>query len=346
MNVKYQIFLSSTFEDLKDERQQVVKAILEMGHIPVGMEMFSAGDEEQWELIARAIDQSDYYVVIVAHRYGSTTENGLGYTEKEYDYAVRTGVPVLGFVIDKSAPWPADKMESDKQKAAALERFRLKVREKHVAFWKDGRDLYGQAAIALGKQIHSRPQPGWVPATEAASPAVTEEMSRLSKENADLRKRIAQFESVKEPLEITENRPLIDTMKSISLAIPVIENGAESSEQVSLLDLFSQVAPSFTTENTSMDPFTRGAARCLDLAEADISSAFDARDIVRNLHTLGLFDSVLNLDRGTLWKLSEKGRELLRGLTLQQQSVPTIDTSSPISKMFAGLPKRRVSYEE
>jgi len=46
MNKKYQIFVSSTYDDLKKERDQVIKASLEMGHIPVGMEMFSAADEE------------------------------------------------------------------------------------------------------------------------------------------------------------------------------------------------------------------------------------------------------------------------------------------------------------
>jgi Domain of unknown function (DUF4062) len=39
MNVKYQIFVSSTYEDLKDERAEVIKACLNMGHIPIGMEM-------------------------------------------------------------------------------------------------------------------------------------------------------------------------------------------------------------------------------------------------------------------------------------------------------------------
>jgi hypothetical protein len=57
--IKYQIFISSTFEDLVPERDQVIKAVLEMGHIPVGMEMFSAADEQQWEIIKKQIDQSN-----------------------------------------------------------------------------------------------------------------------------------------------------------------------------------------------------------------------------------------------------------------------------------------------
>jgi hypothetical protein len=76
MSAKYQVFVSSTYRDLSDERDLVIKAILEMGHIPVGMEMFSAADEAQWNIIKKQIDQSDYYVVIVAHRYGTSDAMG------------------------------------------------------------------------------------------------------------------------------------------------------------------------------------------------------------------------------------------------------------------------------
>jgi Domain of unknown function (DUF4062) len=91
MNVKYQIFVSSTYEDLKDERAEVIKACLNMGHIPVGMEMFNAADEEQWAVITRTIDQCDYYVVIVAHRYGSTTPDGIGSPRKSTTTQYRRG---------------------------------------------------------------------------------------------------------------------------------------------------------------------------------------------------------------------------------------------------------------
>jgi Domain of unknown function (DUF4062) len=47
---KYQIFVSSTYDDLGHERKAVAKTILELGDIPVGMEMFSAADESQWKL--------------------------------------------------------------------------------------------------------------------------------------------------------------------------------------------------------------------------------------------------------------------------------------------------------
>jgi hypothetical protein len=190
---KYQIFISSTYEDLKDARDQVIKAALEMGHIPVGMEMFSAADEEQWKIITRQIDQSDYYVVIMAHRYGSVVD-GISYTEKEYNYAIQQGIPVIGFIIDNAAAWPADRMEIDKKKNKALDQFKTKVKQKPVGFWSSPDELHGKFSIALMKLINTNPRPGWIRTSEVAGPEVLTELSRLSSENAYLRKKLAEIE--------------------------------------------------------------------------------------------------------------------------------------------------------
>jgi hypothetical protein len=45
------------------------------------MEVFSVMTY-QWKIITDAIDVSDYYVLIVGHRYGSLTNKGISYTEK------------------------------------------------------------------------------------------------------------------------------------------------------------------------------------------------------------------------------------------------------------------------
>ena len=133
MVVKYQIFVSSTYDDLRKEREQVLKATLEMGHIPVGMEMFSVADEEQWKIITRQIDECDYYAVIVAHRYGSVVES-ISYTEKEYDYAISKNIPVLGFIIEDDAPWPTDRVDTDPDQKSSLEAFKTKIKRKPVGF--------------------------------------------------------------------------------------------------------------------------------------------------------------------------------------------------------------------
>lgn len=76
MEKKYQVFISSTYKDLIEARSKVRDAILSMMHFPVGMEMFNAADEEQWEIIQETIDSSDYYVLILGQRYGSVIESG------------------------------------------------------------------------------------------------------------------------------------------------------------------------------------------------------------------------------------------------------------------------------
>jgi len=189
-NAKYQIFISSTFEDLKPEREQVIKACLRIGHIPVGMEMFNAADEEQFEIIKRHIDTSDYYIVIVAHRYGSVTKSGISYTEMEYDYAVSKGVPTLGFVIDPSIDWRPDWIDKDTKRRKSLEAFKKKVKQKPVSFWKSADELHGQCISALTTSFVTRPRRGWVPAPDTRNPDIAAELSRLSAENARMRREI------------------------------------------------------------------------------------------------------------------------------------------------------------
>ena len=98
MEKRYQVFVSSTYKDLQDERAQVIRTLMEMDCFPAGMELFPAVDEEQWNFIKKVIDDCDYYILIVGGRYGSTSPEGLSYTEQEYDYAIEKGLKVLAFV--------------------------------------------------------------------------------------------------------------------------------------------------------------------------------------------------------------------------------------------------------
>jgi hypothetical protein len=84
MDKKYQVFVSSTFDDLREERALIYDTLLRLGCFPTGMEQFPAADEEQLKVIGKLIEQCDYYILIVAGRYGSTTADGKSYTEGEY----------------------------------------------------------------------------------------------------------------------------------------------------------------------------------------------------------------------------------------------------------------------
>lgn len=102
MTKKLQVFVSSTYTDLIEERQAAVEAILDAGHIPAGMELFKAG-KSQMKTIQKWIDESDVYMLILGGRYGSIEEDsGLSYTELEYKYALSKNIPVFAIVLDES----------------------------------------------------------------------------------------------------------------------------------------------------------------------------------------------------------------------------------------------------
>lgn len=103
MNKKLQVFVSSTYTDLKEERQAAVEAILDAGHIPAGMELFKAGNESQLKTIYKWIDESDVYMLILGGRYGSIeSKSGKSYTQLEYEYALSKDIPVFAVVLSES----------------------------------------------------------------------------------------------------------------------------------------------------------------------------------------------------------------------------------------------------
>ena len=118
-NKKYQVFVSSTYNDLIEERRKVIDVLLMADCIPAGMEAFFATDNEQFEVIKKVIDLCDYYVLILGMRYGTVSPTtGTSYTEMEYEYAKEKGIPVLVFAIDESIEVEESKHEIEEEKIA------------------------------------------------------------------------------------------------------------------------------------------------------------------------------------------------------------------------------------
>ena len=146
MKKKLQIFISSTYIDMKEERQSAVEAILKSGNIPAGMELFTAGNESQLQTIMRWIDESDIYVLLLGGRYGSIEKSsGLSYTEVEYDYAVSQKKPYFSIVIteeslnSKLKVFGKDAIENEEPKK--LKDFREKVLSNIASFYSEKKDI-------------------------------------------------------------------------------------------------------------------------------------------------------------------------------------------------------------
>lgn len=106
------------------------------------MELFGAANEEQWQIISETIDSSDYYVLIIGQRYGSIIPDGLpdagsSYTEKEFRYAVKKGVPILAFLIDDNVDVKPRFMDT-KNYDKLIEFKDLVKKDRLVEWWKRG----------------------------------------------------------------------------------------------------------------------------------------------------------------------------------------------------------------
>lgn len=164
MDKKYQVFISSTYKDLKTARKHVSDTILSMGHFPVGMEMFGARTDEQWRIIQQTIDQSDYYIVIIGRCFGSEVPGeGISYTQKEFRYAKEKGLPILAFIAADDADIAASYQDTEPDKIAKLNKFKKELETgRTVDYWTNYDNLATAVAISLPKDFISHPMPGWI----------------------------------------------------------------------------------------------------------------------------------------------------------------------------------------
>jgi hypothetical protein len=191
MDKRYQVFVSST-SDLIDERRAVMEALLKLGCMPAGMELFPASDEDSWTLITRQIDECDYYIVIVAGRYGSVSSDGLSFTEKEYDYAFKVGKPAMGFVHADPGSIPARYTDQDSMMREKLARFHAKLlRDRYCRKWKNAYELGAEVTTSLVSMFNYRPAVGWVSARYAKTIEEVEEKTNLLKQIQVLERELA-----------------------------------------------------------------------------------------------------------------------------------------------------------
>jgi len=248
---KLQVFISSTFADLKEERQAAVEAVLTAGHIPAGMELFTAGDESQMNVIKRWIDESDVYLLILGGRYGSVEPiTQKSYIHLEYDYAVEQQKPLFAVVIDEEYLEQKLKQRGseviEKERQQELKEFRKYVLTKMVRFWRDPRDIKLAILETLSEFERRTDLVGWISGNEAIdSGAIVEEIARLTKENSELR---AQLSHVSTSSPATYNGLTFEQMHKLLTNIPV-ELSEVSGELFSIL---KEIAEAFRDSNVNM----------------------------------------------------------------------------------------------
>lgn len=332
-SVRHQVFVSSTFTDLKDERAEVIQALWELDCIPTGMEAFVASNDSQWEVIKKVIDECDYYVLILGGRYGSVTEQGISYTEKEYRYAKKIGLPVLAFVHADPQQIIAGKSETDSGLKSKLEAFRADVMAAHpVRSWTTATELGGLVSRSLVREIKVTARPGWIRNDGSSPIALLERIASLSEENASLKERLQ-----------AEDSPIDDDLESEDDEIQltgarIIRRGYDRytvswNADVSWADIFRDVGPSLlgeASEDTIQAILARFAAlQDLEKGFSPVSAEISHEtwsEVLIQLRALGLITHGSKKrgvnDKATYWAITPRGDRYLVSLLARRKPDP------------------------
>ncbi|BCV54918.1 DUF4062 domain-containing protein [Shewanella algae] len=324
MDKRYQVFLSSTYADLKEERQHVIQALMEMDCIPAGMELFPAADEEQWEFIKKVIDDCDYYLLVVGGRYGSTTDDGISYTEKEFDYAIEQGLKVVALIHGAPEDIPFGKSEKDPELREKLLAFKDKVMTgRLVKFWQAASELPGLVALSLTKTIKMYPAVGWVRANHVASEDILSDINDLRKENSELKNTVNELSSQK--TSVVENIADIDSEFTVHGSYYTRRHGYSQrskysfSSTITWRDLFSLISP-YLVEIPNDGIVKSKMASSLLEREGKSGTTISINDqefktITIQLEAYGLISTSYNKTTqggmALFWRLTKKGKQLM-----------------------------------
>ena len=267
MKRRLQVFISSTYTDLIAERQAAVSAVLKAGHIPAGMELFTAGDRSQMETIKQWIDESDVYMLILGGRYGSIEPAaGVSYTELEYDYALQQQKPLFAVVVTEKALELKVKADGssvvERDNAKELAQFRRKVLANISSFFDDPKDIKLCVHETLAEFATTRALRGWVQADEVVdTKPLFEEIRKLSDENRQLKDALAEVEkraatrAAKQSESLQELRRIL---AAIEVKIPA-----------TLADGTERAVPLLTLFYGNRDTFINGVTNRADASEGE-----------------------------------------------------------------------------
>ena len=180
------------------------------------MEFFTAIDEGQMQFIERVIDESDYYVLLLGARYGSLDSEGISYTEREYDYAVKQGKKVIALIHKNPDKIEFGKTDKDDELYRKFMAFRQKVidAKRLVAFWEDTTELVVNFQSSLIQTIQIYPAIGWMRGDSLASTDMLQKIASLELENQRLKEQIKNIGGIQVVTDIK--------MEACSVTAPTI----------------------------------------------------------------------------------------------------------------------------
>ncbi|MDR3020604.1 MAG: DUF4062 domain-containing protein [Treponema sp.] len=253
--MKYHIFIGSTLDDLKNDRKEVCRIIMELGHIPVTAEYLDNSAKNHEQLLGKIIEECDYFIAVTAHKYAPTGEK-LSPLETEFNIAYRKKIPVISLIIDEKARWKASKKEKEAVLIKKLDELKKRLRAGTHDTWINSTDLCLKLQSQLIQQINLAPQSGWVKGDQAITPLVANELSRLSTENEQLKRqvKIESGEIITKLRDQMKNALKVLVLNKVILSFYYASGETwENSRQFRYLRIFKLLVPELSVGKTTAD---------------------------------------------------------------------------------------------
>src|SRR5260370_6200937 len=127
------VFISSTYDDLKEYRRAVWE-LLEKFDVNVrGMEQFGARKEAPLATCLAEVEQSDIYLGVIAFRLGSIdSQSGKSFTQIEYERANELSKEIRIYLLDEQNATFSIRYIDHDDKRTKLEAFKALLRERHT----------------------------------------------------------------------------------------------------------------------------------------------------------------------------------------------------------------------
>lgn len=148
------------------------------------------------DLNKKVIDDCDYYILVIAGRYGSLGPGGLSYTEMEYRYALEKDKPIIAFLHKNPDDISAGKTEDNKEGREKLQKFKEFSQQKLIKYWATPMELGSIVSRSIVQLIKTNPAVVWIRADAVSDDGVAKEILKLKNPIEDLKNELKQVKSV------------------------------------------------------------------------------------------------------------------------------------------------------
>ena len=160
-DTRYQVFISTSGNEMQPERAVLAQTLIGMGFFSWGLEQRTPLSTS---IARRQIDDCDYVVILLGSQYGEQSVSGVGYMHLEYIYAMTKQKPVIVFMHEEPEAREAKLHDHKAELKEKFKEFRKQLQHEvdQVFTYLSLRDLELAVRSSMPQMLERYPVVGWV----------------------------------------------------------------------------------------------------------------------------------------------------------------------------------------